>query len=193
MRILILSWPRCGSSVLGKVLSELLNFELIIDPGHNTELLKDKNNIVCRIIAPATTEDDAIVNYYLDNIEWDKVIILSRNQTASKLSYAHSLYFEEVGMDNPFKRGYRKNKDIKVSDTIEKLYTKMNAYILFVSNTNMNIVEVFYPHLFSSDIENSKEELNRIYNFENLNEDIIEQLNPKYKYTNLEITEKSII
>lgn len=186
MKILILSKPRCGSTVFGMTLSELLGYKLISEPGFNFDLIQDRDDIICKIIYPSNLEQEKEVNYYLNNFNWDIIITLKRNELDSKISYAHALHFQKNGIDRPFHRKYRLNKEIKISQYIHNLYNKMESFSNSISFPKCKKIEISYELLFNLDRNIVKNELNKIFNFKDLDDVILEKLHPKNKYTNID-------
>lgn len=189
MKVLIISKPRMGSTVFGSNLSKLYRLEYHNEPSAKNRHLFDKDNYLMKIVV-----GDMSTWKYTKRIilkpNYDKVILLRRNEDDCKISLAH-LKHKRPDSKGPWHEGYRLIPNLQVSKWIEDFYDNGEEIYQEIIGMNINHIELTYENLYNEDRDIRKKELDKVIGEDKvhwlLHKNMLDKLHPQFKYTNLPI------
>lgn len=195
-KILLISKPRSGSTVFLDLLHYLCGvINVYNEPGipqgkEVLESLLTKGELLVKLIV---SKDKGYTNKFVQQIDWDKIIILRRNDNDSMLSMAHQYMHDEIFEDprNKWRTNYKQQKeeDIVMPLFIPLLYKELELRFEEILGMNDNIIELTYENLYNKDRGIRRKELNKIIDTNDIHwlvlKNVLDKLNPKFKYTNI--------
>lgn len=195
-KILLISKPRSGSTVFLDLLHYLCGVVNVYnEPGipqgkEVLESLLTKGELLVKLIV---SKDKGYTNKFVQQIDWDKIIILRRNDNDSMLSMAHQYMHDEIFEDprNKWRTNYKQKKeeDIVMPEFIPLLYKELELRFEEILGMNDNIIELTYENLYNKDRGIRRKELNKIIDTNDIHwlvlKNVLDKLNPKFKYTNI--------
>ena len=197
-KILLISKPRGGSTVFLNLLHYLCGITNVYNEPSGTsqkkecfESLLTKGELLVKVIV---SRDKGYTNELVQQVDWDKVIILHRNDNDAMLSMAHQyinsdcknkLTFEDNS--NRWRSNYKQNKDIVIPKFIPLLYKELELRFEEILGMNDNIIELTYENLYNKDIGIRRKELNKIIDTNDIHwlvlKNVLSKLDPIFKYT----------
>lgn len=195
-KILLISKPRSGSTVFLDLLHYLCGVVNVYnEPGipqgkEVLESLLTKGELLVKLIV---SKDKGYTNKFVQQIDWDKKIILRRNDNDAMLSMAHQYMHDEIFEDprNKWRTNYKQKKeeDIVMPLFIPLLYKELELRFEEILGMNDNIIELTYENLYNKDRGIRRKELNKIIDTNDIHwlvlKNVLDKLNPKFKYTNI--------
>ena len=120
MKVLIISKARMGSTVFGSNLSKLYRLDYYNEPSIRDKYVFEKDNCVIKIVVGnlSTWESTKRIMF---KPNYDKVILLRRNEDDCKISMAH-LKHKRPDSKGPWHDGYRLIPNIQVDKWIDDYY-----------------------------------------------------------------------
>ena len=194
-KILLISKPRSGSTILLTLLHSLCQINNVYnEPGlpEGREIfnsLSTKDELLIKIIV---SREKGITNKFIKQTNWDKVIILRRNDNDAMLSMAHQyidnpLIFEDN--NNKWRTNYKQQEDIEIAKWIQLLYKDLNLRFEEILGMNDNIIELIYENLYNKDRDIRRKELNKLTDTNDIHwlvlKNVLDKLDPRFKYTNV--------
>lgn len=194
-KILLISKPRSGSTILLNLLHSLCQINNVYnEPGlpEGREIfnsLSTKDELLIKIIV---SREKGITNKFIKQTNWDKVIILRRNDNDAMLSMAHQyidnpLIFEDN--NNKWRTNYKQQEDIEIAKWIQLLYKDLNLRFEEILGMNDNIIELIYENLYNKDRDIRRKELNKLTDTNDIHwlvlKNVLDKLDPRFKYTNV--------
>jgi len=192
-KILLISKPRSGSTVFLDLLHYLCGVGNVYnEPGipqgkEVFESLLNKGELLVKFIV---SKDKGYTNKFVQQIDWDKKIILRRNDNDAMLSMAHQ-YTPKVMFENlnTWRTNYKQQKDIVIPEWILLLYKELELRFEEILGMNDNIIELIYENLYNKDRGIRRKELNKIIDTNDIHwlvlKNVLDKLDPKFKYTNI--------
>lgn len=195
-KILLISKPRSGSTVFLDLLHYLCGVVNVYnEPGipqgkEVLESLLTKGELLVKLIV---SQDKGYTNKFVQQIDWDKIIILHRNDNDAMLSMTHQYMHDEIFEDprNKWRTNYKQQKeeDIVMPEFIPLLYKELELRFEEILGMNDNIIELTYENLYNKDRGIRRKELNKIIDTNDIHwlvlKNVLDKLNPKFKYTNI--------
>lgn len=187
-KILILSKPRSGSTVLVHQLAKLFGYPPMNEPyGDEYRRMLTMDKMVTKFVFTSLNLWNDIKDLIFE-VDWDLVILLRRNDNESMLSYSQLFNTSNfsVWSNKNSHKPYIIDKNKKISNHVRKLYKDANNLFEDVLGMNKNIVELTYDNLYHKDINIRIKELNKvidIYKIDELvREDVLDKMNPIHRY-----------
>lgn len=181
MKVLIISKPRMGSTVLAYNLSKLYRLDYHNEPSRN---VFGKEDTLIKIVVGEYNWK--LSKRLIFNTNYDKVILMRRNEEDSKISMAH---LRGQGSKGNWHRGYESTPNLKIGKEIHELYKHGEKIYQEILGMNTNLIELTYENLYNEDIEIRRKELDKVIGEDKvhwlLHKNMLDKLNPKFKYTNL--------
>lgn len=185
MKILIVSKPRMGSTVLGENLSKLYRLEYYNEPSYRGTFKKD-NGVIKIVVGNIKTWENNKKIILKPN--YDKVILLRRNEDDCKISFAH-LKLRRPNSKGPWHQGYRVIPNLQVDKWIDNYYNNGEKIYQEIIGMNINPIELSYENLYNEDKDIRKKELDKVIGEDKvhwlLHKNMLDKLHPQFKYTNL--------
>ena len=193
-KILLISKPRSGSTIFVDLLHYLCGVSNVYnEPGirQNKEIFESlltKGELLVKFIV---SKDKGYTNKFVQKIDWDKIIILRRNDNDAILSMAHQFMHEITfeDPDNTWHTNYKQQKDIVISEWIPLLYKELELRFEDILGMNDNIIELTYENLYNKDRGIRRKELNKIIDTNDIHwlvlKNVLDKLDPRFKYTNV--------
>ncbi len=188
MKVLIISKPRMGSTVLAYNLSKLYRLDFHNEPPLRDRYVFQEDNCLIKIVVGNSLTWKSTKKIILKP-NYDKVILLRRNEDDSKISMAHLEHKRPDSKLGPWHEGYRLIPNIQVGKWIDDYYNNGEEIYQEIIGMNINHIELTYENLYNEDIEIRRKELDKVIGEDNvhwlLHKNMLDKLNPKFKYTNL--------
>lgn len=194
-KILLISKPRSGSTVFLNLLHSFCQINNVHnEPGISEgreifDSLSIKDELLIKIMV---SSEKGITNQFIKETNWDKIIILRRNDNDAILSMAHQyinnpLIFEDK--KNKWRTNYKQQKDIRIPDFIPPLYKELELRFEEILGMNDNIIELTYENLYNKDRDIRRKELDNIVDTSEVHwlvlKNVLDKLDPKFKYTSV--------
>ena len=195
MKVLIVSKPRMGSTVLASNLSKLYKLDIYNEPSIRDKYVFEKDNCVIKIVVGNSSTWKSTKRIILKP-NYDKVILLRRNEDDSKISFAH-LKYKRPDSKGPWHDGYRLIPNIQVGKWIDDYYDNGEEIYQEIIGMNINHIELAYENLYNEDKDIRKKELDKVIGEDKvhwlLHKNMLDKLHPQFKYTNLPLDYKNLI
>lgn len=194
-KILLISKPRCGSTVFLDLLHLFCEVNNVYnEPGipqayEVFESLSTKGELLVKIIVSNEKEE---TNKFIKKVDWDKVIMIRRNDNDAMLSMAHQFVndksiFEDI--NNTWRTNYKQQKDISIPLWIKELYEELELRFEEILGMNDNIIELTYENLYNKNRRTRRRELDNIIGTHEVDSlvlnNVLDNLDPKFKYTSI--------
>ena len=197
-KILLIAKPRSGSTVFLDVLRSFFQVKNVYnEPGVPQEYevfesLLTKGELMIKIIV---SEEKGETNRIIQKVDWDKIIMLRRNDNDSMLSMAHqflpdtiiSTIFEDPR--STWSTNYKQQKDVVIPKFMPPVYKELELRIEEILGMNDNIIELTYENLYNQDRRVRIQELNKIIDTNSIHwlilKNVVDRLDPRFKYTKI--------
>lgn len=187
MRILIISIPRSGSTVLTNSISSLLNCDDYHEPYNPKHPIKSHdvfiknlpiNVVVKTMIHHVPFDNVSSIDFYENEIKhYDKVILLSRKDVLSSYeSFNHNI---NENFNGNWHQPYT-YKERKIDLNLYSSYLKWASTLIDYS-LHVNIPITWYENLYNTNTSVTKDIINNWYLADNVDE-ILPNFNPIHKY-----------
>ena len=187
MKVLIISKPRMGSTVFGKNLSKLYRLDFHNEPSTRDRYVFEEDNCIIKIVVGNSSTWKSTKRIVLKP-NYDKVILLRRNEDDSKISFAH-LKHKRPDSKGPWHDGYRLIPNLEVGKWIDDYYDNGEKIYQEIIGMNINHIELTYENLYNEDRDIRKKELDKVIGEDKvhwlLHKNMLDKLHPQFKYTNL--------
>lgn len=190
MKVLIVSKPRMGSTVLASNLSKLYKLDIHNEPSTRDKYVFEKDNCLIKIVVGNSPTWES-TKRIIFKPTYDKVILLRRNEDDCKISMTH-LKHTRPDSKGPWHDGYRLIPNLEVDKWLDDFYDNGEKIYQEIIGMNINHIELTYENLYNEDRDIRKKELDKVIGEDKvhwlLHKNMLDKLHPQFKYTNLPLS-----
>lgn len=191
MKVLIVSKPRMGSTVFGSNLSKLYRLDYYNEPTVKDGYVFEKDNCLIKIVVGNISTWKS-TKQTIFGTNYDKVILMRRNEDDSKKSIAHIQHYKDTKIDVKEKSlwftGYQQDPNIEIPKWVDGMYDSGEKIYQEIIGMNINHIELTYENLYNEDRDIRKKELDKVIGEDKvhwlLHKNMLDNLHPQFKYTN---------